>query len=52
MIKHKKFKRCHYLFIDEYITIPYRFKINEINIWILKNPNDVLFFNKEILFLR
>lgn len=41
-----EFKNNHYLFIDESISIPIRTKWNNVNIWILNKPEQVLYFNQ------
>lgn len=47
------FKYCHYIFIDETLEKSVRFKWNNINIWILTKPEEILYFNQsKIYFLR
>ena len=47
------FKNCHYIFIDETLERSLRFKWENINIWILTKPEEVLYFNQgKYYFLR
>lgn len=40
------FKYSHYLFIDETLEVSYRTKWENINIWILKSKEEVMYFNQ------
>lgn len=40
------FKFSHYLFIDETLQKSYRTKWNNINIWILRSKEEILYFNQ------
>ena len=53
IVKEKKFKHSHYIFVDEFRNSCSKFKINNITVWVLNKPENVLFFNKaKFYFLR
>lgn len=44
---------CHYIFIDELIELSLKFNLKKINIWVLKNIDDLLYFRfGNLYFLR
>ncbi|ADO67306.1 putative glycosyltransferase [Cafeteria roenbergensis virus] len=46
LVTRLEFKFSHYLFIDETVKISYRTKWENINIWILKSKEEVMYFNQ------
>jgi hypothetical protein len=53
LVKKFNFKKTHFIFVDQSLENNLNFKLNDINVWILKDIESVLYFNNsKFYFLR